>query len=494
MEQQAYLYGASVQGIQKFIFQTNKLKDIIGASDIVKKVCDDIFKSVCDENKAELIVNAAGNIKCIFHDENACRKVVLLFPKKVREIAANITISQAVARFQMGGGNFKTALNELEKKLHAQRNKPAKSLTIGLMAMERARTTGLPAVKEKDHEFLDECTLVKRYGINNSYSQTGKQTLQLCGKLFGREVLCSEIIFDPKDLTNNNNWIAIVHADGNGLGNIVAEKENSPEELRQFSLSLDEATEAAAQKACSEIESMGKPPYDISSIRPVVLGGDDLTIICRGDIAVDFTKSFLKHFEEETAKKIGKRLTACAGIAFTKSSFPFFYGYNLAEVLCDIAKKDAKSKEMSHDGIIPSCLMFHKIQSSVVEEFESIRKKELTAVDKNISYQFGPYYLEEQDGKRWTIEKLQENVMLLSQNEKDSCKNNIRQWLTDMAYDVEAAKQRKARSLCILNEGAKNLFEEATKITCHQFNGNKQACVPAYDLLSLHTILYQNTK
>lgn len=104
MEQQAYLYGASVQGIQKFIFQTNKLKDIIGASDIVKKVCDDIFKSVCDENKAELIVNAAGNIKCIFHDENACRKVVLLFPKKVREIAANITISQAVARFQTEGG------------------------------------------------------------------------------------------------------------------------------------------------------------------------------------------------------------------------------------------------------------------------------------------------------------------------------------------------------------------------------------------------------
>lgn len=73
---------------------------------------------------------------------------------------------------------------------------------------------------------------------------------------------------------------------------------------------------------------------------------------------------------------------------------------------------------MSQDGIIPSCLMFHKIQSSVVEDFESIRKKELTAVDKNISYQFGPYYLEEQDGKRWTIEKLQEKVMLLSQNER----------------------------------------------------------------------------
>ena len=31
-----YLYGASVQGIQQFIFQTNELKDIVGASELVE--------------------------------------------------------------------------------------------------------------------------------------------------------------------------------------------------------------------------------------------------------------------------------------------------------------------------------------------------------------------------------------------------------------------------------------------------------------------------
>ena len=30
-----YLYGVSIQGIQEFIFKTNKLKEIIGASKIV---------------------------------------------------------------------------------------------------------------------------------------------------------------------------------------------------------------------------------------------------------------------------------------------------------------------------------------------------------------------------------------------------------------------------------------------------------------------------
>ena len=36
--------GTSVQGIQGYIFQTNKLKDVIGASELVKDSCETDFK------------------------------------------------------------------------------------------------------------------------------------------------------------------------------------------------------------------------------------------------------------------------------------------------------------------------------------------------------------------------------------------------------------------------------------------------------------------
>ncbi len=39
-----WLYGTSVQGIQGYIFQTNKLKDVIGASELVKDSCETDFK------------------------------------------------------------------------------------------------------------------------------------------------------------------------------------------------------------------------------------------------------------------------------------------------------------------------------------------------------------------------------------------------------------------------------------------------------------------
>jgi len=86
----AYLYGASVQGIQEFVFKTNKLKEIVGASEIVKSIEDEIEKY----NPSEILVNAAGNVKAIF-DEEHIQKIVLEFSKTIMQKAYGITLSQA---------------------------------------------------------------------------------------------------------------------------------------------------------------------------------------------------------------------------------------------------------------------------------------------------------------------------------------------------------------------------------------------------------------
>ena len=51
--------GTSVQGIQGYIFQTNKLKDVIGVSELVKDLCETNFKK-------EFVL--AGNVsESMFH-------------------------------------------------------------------------------------------------------------------------------------------------------------------------------------------------------------------------------------------------------------------------------------------------------------------------------------------------------------------------------------------------------------------------------------------
>ena len=98
-----YLYGAAVQGIQNFIFQTNQLSDIVGASELVENICTTLFRELVhefgDEYDKNSIVHAAGNIKHIFTDEKKCQDIVRDFPRKVVEYAPGITISQAASTF-----------------------------------------------------------------------------------------------------------------------------------------------------------------------------------------------------------------------------------------------------------------------------------------------------------------------------------------------------------------------------------------------------------
>jgi hypothetical protein len=140
-----YLYGASVQGIQDFIFKTNKLKDIVGASEIVKSI-DEVFKmKFKDNSKVTILQSAAGNIKAVFKDKDELQKHILEFEKTIMQKAYGISISQAVVEFE---GDEKLYLNQLATKLKIQRNKPSISLDSSINIMKLNPTTAKPMVEQ----------------------------------------------------------------------------------------------------------------------------------------------------------------------------------------------------------------------------------------------------------------------------------------------------------------------------------------------------------
>jgi len=91
MNQPKFLYGAAVQGIQGFIFKTNKLKDIVGGSELVEHICTKFFQNqVLNFDRSKQIIGTAGNIKYIFESEEACQKIVLNFHRQVMDLAPGI--------------------------------------------------------------------------------------------------------------------------------------------------------------------------------------------------------------------------------------------------------------------------------------------------------------------------------------------------------------------------------------------------------------------
>lgn len=499
MSKKKYLYGASVQGIQKFIFSTNKLKDIVGASELVENICTILFDDYRSDGAEGNVVSAAGNIKYIFSREEDCRRAVLEFPRKVTEYAPGITISQAVV--PLTGNNFCQDVNLLETKLRAQRNRRMQETQTGLMAVERARNTGNPAVQTIGGEFMDEGTLKKR--------ERGPQpTFKLAEKFGFRDVSYSNMAFYTDKLTNKNDWVAVVHADGNGLGAVVAKKGGDKEAFHKFSSNLDKATQKAAQEALrmiNEEDYNNSERREVEPIRPIVLGGDDLTIICSADIAMRFTRHYLENFEKYTKEIVGDKLTACAGIAYVKSAYPFYYAVDMAEALCSEAKKDSKedARKKAHNGEIPASLMFHKVQSSFIEDYEEIKRKELTPCPKSEltlneehTFCFGPYYLHE-EADRWTIDQLRDTASIFENENANPAKSAMREWAGLMSSNVEKAEQKRKRVHSI--EGEKNdnnpgdAFNKCTNKN-EKYKRGRAYAYPAYDVLALLTVENQITK
>lgn len=504
-----YLYGAAVQGIQSFIFQTNELKDIVGASELVEQICTTTFDRYATEGIS--ILRAAGNIKHVFNTQEACEKAVRDFPKLIMTKAPGITISQAVVKYTDDSEKaFGEAVDKLELLLHAQRNKPPRSLTLGLTGILRSRTTGLPVVKKeivnKQVEFWDAPTLAKR---NKIYQNSSK----LCENFFGTAFLKDKMEKRLDKFVSQNDWIAIIHADGNGLGKVVQKVGKKAEEFKNFSEKLDKATRTAAQNAYKEVNKIfNLEKEEVIPIRPIVLGGDDLTIICRADIALQFTQAFLAQFEEETSKELrdilttnnvfsnqANKLTACAGIAYIKSSYPFYYGYNLAEELCSEAKKHVKNnmKSKGDDILIPSCLMFHKVQSSFVESYSIIEERELTA-DKGISFKFGPYYINETDAQtdsRWTTSLLLKNIEILNTEEGKAIKSHFREWINLLITNPGYAEQKfkRLKSIIDLYPVSENVIK-LKSLTNEIEKLFRNKCIPVFDMLSVHSAQYQVTK
>jgi len=454
-----YLYGASVQGIQEFIFKTNKLQEIVGASEIVKNINTKFQEKFGNNNKVEILLNAAGNIKAIFSDESLLKEFILDFSKEIQKEAYGITISQAIQRIE--NDDIQTNINELEKKLKIQRNRPLIPLDRSLNITKLAPSTAKPAVKKEKGNLIDKATLQKLEAYKNIKNK--KNT-------------------DLNQISNGKNKIAVIHIDGNGLGQLIPRlKKEFDMELSNFSKKLDKSTKNAFEKAKGDKE-----------LREVILGGDDVTCICNANDALEFVKEFLGEFEKETSKifKDKFKLTACAGIAFCNKKYPFHYAVDLAEELCSQTKKVAKKIDKN---LAPSSLMFHNIQSASFQSWDKFVEDELTIQNdkRDIRCDFGPYFLDEiQD-----YPQIQDFLYLTNNlTSKDAPTSNLRKWLSELyKSDTNAQKlleriekissQRNEKTVISLNNILKRLNENLSLT-----NLIVDDTTPIYDALQILSI------
>lgn len=265
-----YLYGFSAIGLQDFIFRTNALREIIGASELIKKIDvlgQDLQKFLKEKginiskNPKEVILSNAGNFRAIFENEADAQSVIKYLPKLIAKQSYGLQIAQAVVKIQ--GDNYKSANATLESHLKIARNKITFPLDFSHSILKHNPKTALPlATKDNDKSTLQKLQAFDKFNKEHPNS-----------------------INELAQLKNTKNKIALLYADGNALGAIVRNLEK--DEMKDFSRKLDKDTKNAYESARQNLANK-----DSFKIREVICGGDDLVVVCNADIALDFAKNF----------------------------------------------------------------------------------------------------------------------------------------------------------------------------------------------------------
>lgn len=392
-----YAYMFETRGIQRFLFASGRLRDMLGGSELVDYLCTD--RGLLDQTLSRLeltpdvVRKAGGTFYLSFDTRDEAERLRAAWRLACRHWLPGVEQVDVLAS---GEDARKAIANGLDL-LREERNRMQPDLPRPGPLAERSARTGLAAVKRDRDEAMDAATARQRSFNRPADSQP------LASRFLDDSGFSWPVNFEEtapartRFPLGERRLVGLLHADGNGLGELLRTLNQACERAddktyirlyRAFSDGLGRATLRAAQTASREV-LVPAAADGVLPARPLVLGGDDLTIVLRADLALGFARVFLTAFEAETreamaalrqiftdeglaehAKALPAYLTACAGLCYMKCSQPFHAGHELAESLCKRAK-DASRKVRQASDPMPATLALHKVQDSLLEDAES---------------------------------------------------------------------------------------------------------------------------
>lgn len=144
----------------------------------------------------------------------------------------------------------------------------------------------------------------------------------------------------PEDFKHmvGTDYLAVIHADGNQVGRRSQESRDRVHQEVFFHSMRSAVRGALAQAVAETFKSFtGKTrPYSI-----LMLGGDDLLLVCRAPFALRFLVEYARHLGAAKLSD-GKPLTIGAGVAISRPTVPFHRLHAIAERLAASAKRLAR--------------------------------------------------------------------------------------------------------------------------------------------------------
>lgn len=415
-------------GNQRYIFGSNRMRHVVGASQLVHEVGTEWVPAAANGlgPAAQVVMTASGKALLLVDSTETGQAVIREVTRRALAEAPGLRVTGVVGRaFDPSDDSAHEPARADTYRLHAE----VRAARPDLLVRDRVfpwhrlcRDSGQPAAGEE--LYGDDERASASAGVLARSRARGRARDRLSAQLGARLAV---VVPEHLDELRHSGWVAVVHADGNGVGGLfrkfiehVAEVEG----VEQVSLEtharyqgkvaeeLDTATWKAVRDAISAL--LADKPDDAlrGRLLPIVVGGDDVTIACDAALAVPFVRFFAEAFAQHTAAErtlsaVAKvatghaGLTASAGIAVVKSHHPFATAYSLAEALTVSAKRfnsddrrlAVSAKGSKSDGRTLAGFDIHVAHTSTLRDLAELREYIELEDGRTVARHAGPYLL-----------------------------------------------------------------------------------------------------
>jgi hypothetical protein len=401
-----------IRAIQSFIFRVPKLRHISGGSAMVDEFDRDIAPALGARHQCDVIL-AAGGKGCFRCSD----------PATAEQLQRQLI--EAAHRFGMDIrlGNEPTFASASRNATKCYSFMPAQ------LDGEPCQASGLfPVSQGSDHPSIKQRTAMRGTPRHRRFEARLLDGMPELRALAGKSVRFlshvsqeSEHGVDPVGdaglaaLGQRHRW-AVITMDGNDMGrqHEVA-RANDPDPIgwvKQMSKALDGCCIAAVRAGlravfsrwegslsdeersrCTVTDEDGDDKAElVIPFRPLLVGGDDIVVLCHAHHAFDFVREATAAWQRESQKAFGgfapSRLwpatggstTISAGVLFCPVSMPLHSAIPYSEELLALAKgrgRAVNAKSNDDHKPCPACIDWESVTESVLDHPEHRRRREL---------------------------------------------------------------------------------------------------------------------
>lgn len=398
---------------QEYIYRTDKVKEIIGASEVIKNIYSNVISKYsgieyvdynktkeipifCLEEtlqqfnqlkqKAIVLYEGGGNIVMLFKNEEELIHFNKYFSLYLIKYAPGLTPICGRACFKdLADEKFFKVREKVFKDLDEYRRIAQPILHANVLPFTQIdRKTSLP-VTNKNSSVLNESSGESYTKLKAFRSITKEENADKYVQNF-------DWLIEKK---GKESLMAIIYIDGNGMGQLV--KNYIDEDIgfeegvniqRKLTKKINDAfvnrTIKAIEEEVGRLSENGKQTNDNGqeengkyAMRRIIGGGDEITIVCNARSVHKVLEAYFDSLEasskEEVEKGEKQGFSACAGVAVCHSHAPFADIYAIAEECCENGKK--RIKKLKEEGSNNSYIDAYFCHSAITGDLETLRER-----------------------------------------------------------------------------------------------------------------------